>query len=60
LIERPLTRGRVSLSPYISIVNATDARNVLFYTYRFSGSPAARQTVTQFPFLPSAGVSIAY
>jgi hypothetical protein len=60
LIERPFTRGRVSFSPYVSIVNATDARNVLFYTYRFSTSPAARQTVTQFPFLPSAGVSIAY
>jgi hypothetical protein len=60
LVERPFTRGRVSFSPYVSIVNATDARNVLFYTYRFSSSPAVRQTVTQFPFLPSAGVSIAY
>lgn len=59
-IERPFTRGRLSFSPYVSIVNATDARNVLFYTYRFSSSPAVRQTVTQFPFLPSAGVSIAY
>ena len=60
LIERPFTRAGVSFSPYVSIVNATDERNVLFYTYRFSTSPAARQTVTQFPFLPSAGVSIAY
>jgi hypothetical protein len=60
LVERPFTRGRVSFAPYVSIVNATDARNVLFYTYRFSSSPAVRQTVTQFPFLPSAGVSIAY
>lgn len=60
LIERPFTRGRVSFSPYINVVNATDARNVLFYTYRFSSSPAVRQTVTQFPFLPSAGVSIAF
>jgi hypothetical protein len=60
LVERPFTRGRVSFSPYVSIVNATDAENVLFYTYRFSSSPAVRQTVTQFPFLPSVGVSIAY
>jgi hypothetical protein len=60
LVERPFTLGRVSFSPYISIVNVTDERNVLFYTYRFSSSPAVRQTVTQFPFLPSAGVSIAY
>lgn len=60
LLERPFTRGRYSFAPYVSIVNATDERNVLFYIYRFSSSPAIRQTVTQFPFLPSAGVTIAY
>ena len=60
LLERPFTRGRVSFSPYVSIVNATDEENVLFYLYRFTSSPAMRQTVSQFPFLPSMGVSIAY
>jgi hypothetical protein len=59
-VERPFTRGRASFTPYVSVVNATDEKNVFLYLYRFSSKPAIRQTVTQFPFLPSFGVSIAY
>lgn len=59
-VERPFIRGRASFAPYLSIVNATDEKNVFLYLYRFSSKPAMRQTVTQLPFLPSVGVSIAY
>jgi hypothetical protein len=60
LVERPFTRGRVSFAPYFSIINATDEKNVLFYLYRFTSTPAIRQTVSQFPFLPSAGAQIVF
>jgi hypothetical protein len=59
-LERSFRKGGVSIAPYASVVNASNAKNVLFYIYDFSTAPATRRTISQFPVLPSAGVSVAF
>ena len=49
-----------SVAPYLSIVNAYNARNVFLYVFDYTTSPPTRQAISQFPFLPSAGVTIRF
>jgi hypothetical protein len=49
-----------SISPYLSLVNAYNAKNVFLYVFDYTKSPPTRQAISQFPFLPSAGVTIQF
>ncbi|MDB4874599.1 MAG: TonB-dependent receptor plug [Gemmatimonadetes bacterium] len=48
----------MAVAPYLSVVNAYDAKNVFLYIFDYSKSPPTRQAISQFPLLPSAGVTI--
>ncbi|MDB4916155.1 MAG: TonB-dependent receptor plug, partial [Gemmatimonadetes bacterium] len=50
----------MQLSPYFSIVNAYNASNVFIYTFDYTLNPPTRNTVSQFPFLPSFGLTIGF
>ncbi len=52
--------GRLHWSPYVSFINAYNAQNVFIYIFDFSRTPPARTTISQFPFLPTAGVSVSW
>lgn len=47
-----------TIAPYLSVVNAYDAKNVFLYIFDYSKTPPTRQAISQFPLLPSAGVTI--
>ncbi len=47
-----------TIAPYLSVVNAANAKNVFLYVFDYTKSPPTRQAISQFPFLPSAGVTI--
>jgi len=49
-----------TISPYLSLVNAYNAKNVFLYVFDYSKSPPTRQAISQFPLLPSAGVTIRF
>lgn len=59
-VEHSFQWRGATVTPNVSVVNATNAHNVLFYVYDFQTAPATRRTISQFPVLPSAGVSIAF
>jgi len=50
----------MTIGPYVSLVNAYDAKNVFLYVFDYAKSPPTRQAISQFPILPSAGVSIQF
>jgi hypothetical protein len=50
----------MTVAPYLSIVNAYNAKNVFLYVFDYSKSPPTRQAISQFPLLPSAGVTIQF
>jgi hypothetical protein len=52
-------RGAV-IAPFLSVVNAYNAKNVFLYVFDYTSNPPTRQAISQFPFLPSAGVSIKF
>ena len=59
-ISRDYQRGRVTIRPFLSVVNAYNAKNVLLYILDYGVAPPIRRTISQFPILPSVGVSIVF
>jgi hypothetical protein len=59
-ISRTYTVRGLSIAPYLSVVNAYDAKNVFFYIFDYTTSPPTREAISQFPLLPSAGVAIRF
>jgi len=57
--RRYVVRG-MSVAPYLSVVNAYNAKNVFLYIFDYGKSPPTRQAISQFPLLPSAGVTIQF
>ena len=49
-----------SIAPFLSVVNAYNAKNVFLYIFDYSKTPPTRQAISQFPLLPSAGVTIQF
>ncbi|MCO4098059.1 MAG: TonB-dependent receptor [Gemmatimonas sp.] len=52
--------GKRTWAPYFSIVNAYNARNVFTYFFDYSDNPPTRTAISQFPFIPTAGVSVSW
>jgi hypothetical protein len=60
MLTRRFTRGRTNISPYLQIVNAYNRRNVFIYTFDYTDNPPQRQATSQFPFLPSIGLTVEF
>jgi hypothetical protein len=50
----------MTLTPYFSVVNAYNAKNVFIYSFDYTTNPPTRQAESQFPLLPSLGLTIAF
>jgi hypothetical protein len=50
----------MTVAPYLSVVNAYDAKNVFLYVFDYSKAPPTREAISQFPILPSVGVTIRF
>jgi len=48
------------VAPYVSVVNAYNAKNVFFYLYQYSTDRPTRRAISQFPVLPSLGVRVVF
>ncbi|HEX9562794.1 MAG TPA: TonB-dependent receptor [Gemmatimonadaceae bacterium] len=59
-VSRDYERGRATIRPFLSVVNAYNAKNVFLYILDYGEVPPIRRTISQFPFLPSAGVSVVF
>jgi hypothetical protein len=56
--DRQRSWGR--MTPYISILNVYDRRNVLFYFYQYDRDPPVRTGISMFPFLPTLGLEVSF
>jgi hypothetical protein len=59
-VSRTFHARGVTIVPYLSVVNAYNVKNVFLYVFDYSKAPPTRQAISQFPFLPSAGVTIRF
>jgi hypothetical protein len=46
------------VAPYVSVVNAYNAKNIFIYRYDYSTDRPTRKAISQFPIVPSVGVRI--
>jgi hypothetical protein len=46
------------MTPYVSILNLYNQKNVLFYFYEYDQDPPVRTGISMFPFLPSLGMEV--
>jgi carboxypeptidase family protein/TonB-dependent receptor-like protein len=49
-----------TVTPYVSVVNAYNAKNVFIYLYEYSTDLPTRRAISQFPILPSLGVRVGF
>jgi hypothetical protein len=49
-----------TVAPYVSVVNAYNAKNVFVYLYEYSTDLPTRRALSQFPVLPSVGVRVEF
>ena len=52
--------GRLHWAPYLSLINAYNARNVFTYVFDYAKNPPTRTAFSQFPLLPTVGVGISW
>lgn len=52
--------GRLHWRPYLSLINAYNARNVFTYVFDYQKNPPTRTAFSQFPLLPTVGVGISW
>jgi hypothetical protein len=52
--------GRRTWAPYLSLINAYNARNVFTYVFDYVANPPTRTTISQFPIIPTVGVSVSW
>jgi hypothetical protein len=59
-VTRSYSVRGTTIAPYLSVVNAYYAKNVFMYVFDYTASPPTKEAISQFPFLPSAGVTIRF
>ena len=59
-VSRAGTWRGMQLVPYFSLVNAYNARNVFIYTFDYTRNPPTREASSQFPLLPSLGLTVGF
>lgn len=59
-LTRNFLPGRVSVTPYLSIMNAYNAHNVFGYVYNYTATPPTRISLPQLPIFPTIGLSMSW
>lgn len=59
-VSRDYQYRGATIAPYLSVVNAYNAKNVFVYLYKYSTDQPTRRAISQFPVLPSMGVRVAF
>jgi hypothetical protein len=59
-VSRVMQWHGMQMTPYLSVVNAYNAKNVFIYTFDYTNNPPTREAESQFPFLPSVGMTVGF
>jgi len=53
-------RGRSTITPSLQLVNVYDRRNVFTYQWSYLANPPTKTAISQFPILPSIGLTVEF
>jgi hypothetical protein len=57
-ISRSYVKPRVTITPFLQVVNAYNRRNVWIYRFDYEENPPTSEAISQFPILPTIGVTV--
>lgn len=55
-----LDRSWGRMTPYVSVLNLYNRKNVLFYFFEYQRDPPVRTGLSMFPFLPTIGLEVSF
>ena len=59
-LRKTITKSWGTITPYLSVINVYNQKNVLFYFFDYDRSPPRRSGVSMIPVLPTLGVEISF
>ena len=59
-VSRAFVRGATTWTPSLQLINAYNRQNTFVYTFDYGAQPPTRQAVSQFPLLPSVGLTVEF
>jgi hypothetical protein len=59
-VSRNMQWRGLQITPYLSVVNAYNAKNVFIYSFDYTTNPPTRAAESQFPLLPSLGMTVSF
>ncbi|HUF29827.1 MAG TPA: TonB-dependent receptor [Gemmatimonadaceae bacterium] len=57
-VSRTYVKRRTTITPYLQLVNAYNRRNVWIYSFDYEDNPPTSEAISQFPILPTLGVTV--
>jgi hypothetical protein len=48
------------MTPYLSVLNVYNRKNVLFYFFEYDQDPPVRTGLSMFPLLPTLGLEVSF
>ena len=58
--RKTITKGWGTMTPYLSVINVYNQKNVLFYFFNYDAAPPNRQGVSMIPILPKLGFEVSF
>ncbi|MDE2973826.1 MAG: TonB-dependent receptor [Gemmatimonadota bacterium] len=58
--RKPVEKDWGRVTPYLSVVNLYNRKNVLFYFFDYDAEPPTRSGVSMIPLLPTLGVEVSF
>jgi hypothetical protein len=59
-VTRTFARARTTWSPSFQLINVYNRQNTFIYTFNYKANPPRRSSVSQFPLLPSLGLTVEF
>jgi hypothetical protein len=59
-VSRPFVRARTTWTPSLQLVNVYNRQNTFVYTFDYQANPPTRRGISQFPLLPSVGLTVEF
>jgi hypothetical protein len=59
-VSRAFDWRGATVQPYLQVVNVYNRKNVFTYVFDYAGNPPTREAISQFPLLPSLGLTVEF
>jgi hypothetical protein len=59
-VTRTFSRAHSTWTPSFQLINAYNRQNTFVYAFDYQANPPTRKAISQFPLLPSLGLTVAF